>query len=130
MLLPEPALGASIGPLTKADGNVFGSDFRWQTPVKGLLAGMSTTVANLNGASAAGGSFHIPYGTLPVYYVKYERGRFMAGGEYRRSNGEFDITITNITSRSHQRLTIRVGMSCRLIASRRSCRWEATTPNT
>jgi hypothetical protein len=86
-------IGGDLGSaVTSGGGNVFGGDLRWQTPLKGLLGGVDVITGNFNG-TAATGSFHIPYATLPVYFAKFEKGKFMAAGEYKRQNGLFDITI-------------------------------------
>jgi hypothetical protein len=89
-------IGADIGSsFSTGGGNVFGGDVRWQTPLRGLLIGMSAITGNLNG-TATTGSFHIPYATLPVYFAKFEKGKFMAAGEYRRTNGQFFIHLNNV----------------------------------
>jgi hypothetical protein len=49
----------------------------------------------LNG-TAPTGSFHIPYGTLPDFYTKFEKGKFMVAGEYKRTNGEFNLHLNNV----------------------------------
>jgi hypothetical protein len=73
-------------------GNVFGGDLRWQTPVKGLLVGGSAITSNLDGTSPQG-SFHIPYATQPAAYAKYERGKLVAVGEYRRTKGQINLNV-------------------------------------
>jgi hypothetical protein len=89
-------IGTAIGSsFTSGGGNVFGGDVRWKTPLKGLLVGVSAITGNLDG-SAPSGSFHIPYATLPVYFAKFEKGKFMVAGEYRRTNGQFIIHLNNV----------------------------------
>jgi len=89
-------IGAALGSaLTTGGGNVFGGDVRWQTPLKGLLVGVSSSTGNLDGTAPAG-SFHIPYSTFPVYYAKFERGKFMAAGEYRRQDLLLDLHFNNV----------------------------------
>jgi hypothetical protein len=86
-------IAQSIGSaFTGGGSNVFGGDLRWETPLKGLLVGLSSITTGLNG-TAPTGSFHIPYATTPVPYAKFERGKFMAAGEYKRNAAAFDLTL-------------------------------------
>jgi len=87
------SIGLSIGSaFTSGGSNVFGGDVRWETPVKGLLVGVSAITTGLEG-TAPTASFHIPYATTPVPYAKFERGKFMAAGEYKRNASAFDLTF-------------------------------------
>jgi hypothetical protein len=88
----EPDVGSAF---STGGGNVFGGDLRWQTPLRGVLVGVSAITGNLNG-TAPTGSFHIPYATLPVYFAQFEKGKFMAATEFRRTNGEFNLHLNNV----------------------------------
>jgi hypothetical protein len=77
---------------TSGGSNEFGGDLRWDTPLKGLLVGASALVTGLDGTSASA-SFHVPYITEPVYYAKFERGKFLAAGEYKRDGGNIFLTF-------------------------------------
>jgi len=85
---------------TAPGGNVFGGDLRWDTPLKGLQVGVSAIVMNLDGKASAG-SIHVPYATDPVIYARFERGRFMVAGEYKRQPAflEFRLGPATIPSR-------------------------------
>jgi len=84
-----PATGAFP---TAPNGKVYGGDLRWQVPLRGLQMGVSAIVSNLDG-SGANGTFHIPYGTQPVFYAKFEKGKLFAGGEYKRGGNLFAVTL-------------------------------------
>jgi hypothetical protein len=77
-------------PFTTGGSNVLGGDVRWRTPLKGLLVGLSAIDTGLEGTSPSA-SFHIPYSTSPVPYAKFERGKFMAAGEYKRNAADINI---------------------------------------
>jgi hypothetical protein len=87
-----PFVGSAF---TTGGGNVFGGDLRWQTPLRGLLVGLSAITSNLSG-TAPTGSFRIPYGTLPDFYAKFEKGKFMAAGEFKRTDGQFTLHLNNV----------------------------------
>jgi hypothetical protein len=71
-------------PFTTApSGNVFGGDLRWRTAVKGLVLGASIASTNVAGTSPAG-ALNINKSVSPVFYGKYEKGKFFVGGEYKR----------------------------------------------
>ena len=84
---------------TTGGSNVFGGDVRWLTPLKGLMVGMTAVTSGLDGKAPTGG-FHIPLSTTPTPYAKYERGKFMAAGEYKRNTSEFIITF-NLAGGAH-----------------------------
>lgn len=89
-------IGPDVGStLTGGGGTVFGGDVRWYTPVKGLLVGASALTTNLTG-TASTGAFSIPYGTSPDFYAKFEKGKFMAAGEFKGQVGEFRIHLNNV----------------------------------
>jgi hypothetical protein len=91
------SIGESIGSVfTTGGGNVFGADLRWLTPLKGLLVGASSITGNLDGI-AGRNSFHIPYGANPQFYAKFEKGKFMAAGEYKRSDGQFVLNVSGFS---------------------------------
>lgn len=90
--LGVPEVGSAF---TTGGGNIFGADLRWQTPLKGLLVGASIIETDLNG-TAQTGSIHIPYLSEPVEFVKFERGKFMAASEYKRTAAAFDIHLNNV----------------------------------
>jgi hypothetical protein len=77
--LGQPFQAASTAP----GGNVYGGDVRWQTPVKGLLIGTSTMIADLHG-SAGIVTFGQHMNGIEQHYAQFERGKFFADGEYRR----------------------------------------------
>jgi hypothetical protein len=86
-------IGEIVGSTFASGGsNVLGGDLRWDTPLKGLQIGMSALTTGLSGMSP-GGSFHLPYFTAPVPYAKFERGKFMAAGEYKRLASQFNLTL-------------------------------------
>jgi hypothetical protein len=70
-------------PTTPAGGNVYGGDIRWKTPLKGLLIGTSTMIADLHGSQGAV-TFGQPMNGIEQHYAQFERGKFFADGEYRR----------------------------------------------
>jgi hypothetical protein len=84
--------------ITSYEGPVFGSDLRWNSPVKGLLVGFTylyqdpTTVGHYIATN-------IPYHLRTLsdntyaYYTEYTRGNFRFDGEYRRE----PVTITTST---------------------------------
>jgi hypothetical protein len=88
----SPDVGST---LTSGGSNLIGGDVRWRTPLKGLLVGMSAIDTGLDG-TAPTGSFHIPYSVEPQEYAKFERGKFMLAGEYKRTAGPFDIHFNNV----------------------------------
>lgn len=82
------ALDAALGqPYTAVStapgGNAYGGDVRWITPLKGLLVGSSIMIADLHG-SAAAVSFGQPMNGITQEYAQFEKGKFMAAGEWRR----------------------------------------------
>ncbi|HZR58216.1 MAG TPA: hypothetical protein VFA74_15180 [Terriglobales bacterium] len=87
--LLSPSIGSAF---TTGGSNEFGGDLRWETPLKGLLVGVSALTSGLDG-TAPTGSFHIPYSTTPVPYAKFEKGKFMAAGEYKRNTSEIDLSF-------------------------------------
>ena len=94
-------------------GPTVGGDLRWQTPVKGLLAGASyeknmiTNTGLLNPSVALGGpNINVPYWEVArnefteQYYAEYATGKLRIDSEYRRFwrsyqifNGLFDALI-------------------------------------
>jgi hypothetical protein len=83
---------------TSGGGNMFGGDLRWETPLKGLLVGASAITSDLVGIAPTGaltGTFRTSYTTIPVFYAKFEKGKFMAAGEYKRENGVYIIHYDN-----------------------------------
>jgi hypothetical protein len=74
---------AGIPFTTAPSGEVYGGDLRWRPAVKGLTVGTSISSTSLDGNSTAGG-IHIKKSVAPVFYARYEKGRFFAGGEYKR----------------------------------------------
>jgi hypothetical protein len=67
-----------------------GADFRWNTPIAGLLAGVSENISNQSGYGVAS----TPYGTFPynfningmrqtAFYGDYAKARWHFSGEYR-----------------------------------------------
>jgi hypothetical protein len=89
------SIGNTVGAETSGGGNVFGGDIRWRAPLKGLIVGGSLLVSGLNGVGPLG-SFHIPYGSFPDAYAKFEKGKIMGASEYRRTNGQFLIHLNNV----------------------------------
>lgn len=88
----SPDVGSN---LTSGGSNLIGGDVRWRTPLKGLLIGMSAIDTGLDGTSPTG-SFHIPYSVEPVEYAKFERGKFMLAGEYKRTASPFDLHFNDV----------------------------------
>jgi len=75
--------------ITSYEGPTFGADFRWTTPVKGLLVGTSYLYQDPTtlGYYYAG---DVPYSRKTFhdntngFYAEYTRGKFRFDGEYRR----------------------------------------------
>jgi hypothetical protein len=75
--------------ITSFDGPTYGADFRWTTPVKGLLVGTSY----LNQDPTTRGYYYagdVPYSRITfhdntnAFYTEYTLGSFRFDGEYRR----------------------------------------------
>ena len=70
-------------------GPVYGSDLRWTTPVKGLMAGVSLLKQDIT-TTGYYMSNKVPYKRItfkdntPAYYAQYTYGNFRFDGEYRR----------------------------------------------
>jgi hypothetical protein len=80
----ETGLGVPYTPPTSPSGGMsFGGDVRWVTPLKGLLIGESTMIADLHGSQGPV-TFGQPLNGLTQYYTQYEKGKFFADAEYRR----------------------------------------------
>ncbi len=95
-----PSTGGQIEQLSESTGLIFdgdipakvgGADIRWQTPFKPLLIGSSLLYAHTKGI-AENGSIEIKT-TIPVYYAKFESGRYYAAGEYRRQTNHLAFAI-------------------------------------
>ncbi len=80
----ETGLGVPYTPPTSpSGGSTFGGDVRWITPLKGLLIGESTMIADLHGSQGPV-TFGQPLNSIDQYYTQYEKGKFFADAEYRR----------------------------------------------
>ncbi len=68
-------------------GPIYGGTVRWNTPLRGLMAGASEIVSHTSGEVAAGaatGTVIAPRFESPYFFAKYERGKLMLAGEYNR----------------------------------------------
>ena len=92
-----PYLLKSFGiKLTSLSGPVYGGDFRWHTPLRGLLVGVSrqneritglgTSTITMGGATVAPTSYeeHSKHDWTNQYYGQYIADRWHAESEYRR----------------------------------------------
>jgi hypothetical protein len=75
--------------LSTYDGRMEGGDLRWNTPVQGLLAGLSYMNQDIQGRGSVepGGFPHREESRnneTSQFYVQYVRGRLRLDGEYRR----------------------------------------------
>lgn len=87
----DGALGQPYSPIATAPGgNAFGGDVRWLTPVRGLLVGSSVMIADLHG-SAPGVNVGQPMNGITQEYAQFEKGKFMAAGEWRRQPIAFHV---------------------------------------
>jgi hypothetical protein len=77
-------------------GRTFGGTLHWQTPLRGLGVGATYTSEQLAGAILAGplaGSTTLSHIRQPFFFGKYERDKFMFGGEYSRQALLSDIQV-------------------------------------
>jgi len=70
-----------------ATGPMYGGTLRWQTPLRGLMAGASEDSEHTSGAAVLGalnGGLQATHFYQPYLYAIYESKKWMAGGEYTR----------------------------------------------
>jgi hypothetical protein len=70
-----------------ATGPMYGGTVRWQTPIRGLMAGVSEDSEHTSGAAVLGalnGTLKATHFYQPYLYGIYERNKLMVGGEYTR----------------------------------------------
>ncbi len=78
-------------PIRTFTGKIVGSDVRWNTPVAGLMAGMSflDEMDHINGTYIAAGNAPYLLDSSPLHmtsaYVDYSRGKLRVNGEFRRN---------------------------------------------
>jgi len=68
-------------------GPVFGGTIRWNTPIQGLMVGVSEDSENLSGEVVFGpmqGMMTMPRLFQPYFFGKFERKKVMVAGEYNR----------------------------------------------
>ncbi len=68
-------------------GQVYGATVRWNTPVRGLLAGATLDSESLHAPIVAGpytGTFSTPRFQPLYFFGRFERGKLMLAGEYNR----------------------------------------------
>lgn len=81
-------------------GATAGVALHWQTPIQGLMVGvsesrdmqMSGQLATNNGALS--GVMTVNPSFIPDYFAKYEKGKWMAAGEYQRLPAEASMALT------------------------------------
>ncbi len=76
--------------------STYGSDFRWLTPVRGLMVGASGLAQNMEGL-ATNGSVNLPFFFVPAFYAQFQRGKWFFAGEYWRAPVDMEITIGPVT---------------------------------
>jgi hypothetical protein len=88
-----PAVGTSgAKKVDSYSGPVYGADLRWNTPLKGLLAGASIADFGINLTGSIPASNNHPYfnNTLTdrvyAFYTQYSIGNLSLTGEYRKEN--------------------------------------------
>lgn len=92
------ALRETVAPinLTSNGGPQYGADLRWQTPLRGLLAGISRMNQHDDGKGTFVPFWNPAAGTIPYwestrhywlnqYYGQYSKGRLRLDSEYRRT---------------------------------------------
>jgi hypothetical protein len=70
-----------------ATGPMYGGTLRWQTPLRGLMAGASEDSEHTSGAAVLGalsGSLKATHFYQPYFYGIYESNKLMVAGEYTR----------------------------------------------
>ena len=80
-------------------GPIYGVALRWQTPVRGLMAGASEDVEQPAGEITIGpmqGTISSARIVSPDFFVRYDRGRIMVAGEYDRTPVNSTIKLTGL----------------------------------
>ncbi len=80
-------------------GKVGGGSIRWETPVRGLMAGASERSGRLNGPIAAGpytGTVNLPQYRQTFYFAQYEKKRVLLASEYSRVQTKIDLMLTGL----------------------------------
>ena len=77
-------------------GKTFGGTLRWETPVRGLVAGVSEVSGGLSGAASYGpynGTIGIKQFRQTFYSAKYENRRLTVASEFSRVLVQDDLTL-------------------------------------
>jgi hypothetical protein len=88
-------------------GLQYGADLRWNTPLNGLLVGISRLNENIGGRGTRSGPFDAPGGSpfseitraewTNQFYGQYTRGKLHLSSEYRRYIRDHVIDVTSTT---------------------------------
>jgi hypothetical protein len=83
----QPLRDKGIALPSGATGPMYGGVLHWQTPVRGLMVGVSEDSEHTSGTATLGsftGKLHATHFYQPYFYGRLERNKVMIAGEYTR----------------------------------------------
>jgi hypothetical protein len=88
---------AGIGFPNGVSATAFGGNLKWRPPLAGLELGASDAKTDAANSNVTDGAYSGTFTTEPFNgvqeYGRYEKGRFMVAGEYKRAQTIFTVTI-------------------------------------